>query len=542
VSTLYFRGSPPENPFEDLIFLRPLENPLKKALLYLVIAAGTVLGASAIYYCGCALGQAKSHLVGGLLFVYFATYLLVQVYFVWYLYCRFAKRTQTNAPPGLTVDVFMPAFNEPLWIVKKAVKAAREITYPHRTFLLDDSPTKRYIHLAEQLGVEYLTRNGNKDFKAGNVNTALEKTSGDFIAIFDIDHVPRPDFLNRTLGHFQDPQVGFVQAMQTFSNQGDGIIAKAAVETSCEYFNISACCKDAVGAMGHHGSNAVIRRSALESIGGYRPGLTEDLETSICLHASGWKSAYVCEPLAPGLAPADFSAFCKQQLKWSRGVFETALRSIFTGLFFKLTWHQRLAYSVRSSYYLIGVSMFLGMATTAFYLFTPSAKIYEGFMARCLPFTIVSMAIRYLMLRTRGTDPTALKGVHFHGTSLVLCTWPIYLLSAICTLVRIPIPFISTPKKANSSRISPWIIAPQLTMVALLAAGLLYKTIHWAAEPAPLTVTAALLLIFQQWILIVPVSQVLTNKFKKPRPRALTGRQRQVKAPCQPNQELEKAA
>jgi len=506
------------------------------------MAAGTVLSASSLYYCGSAMRLASSQIIGGLLFGYFAAYLFMQVYFVWYLYCRFEKRVETKAPPDLTVDVFMTAFDEPAWIVVKAIQAARQIPYPHKTYLLDDSPGKNFEHLADQFQVEYLSRNGNKDFKAGNINAALEKTNGDFIAIFDIDHTPQSDFLERTLGHFKDPQVGFVQAMQTYNNGGDGLIAQAAVQTSIEYFNISACGKDAIEAMSHHGSNAVIRRSALKSIGGYQIGLAEDLETSIRLHAKGWKSVYVCEPLAPGLAPANFSAFCKQQLKWSRGVFESALRSFFTGTFFRLTWHQRLAYCVRFSYYLIGVSVALGLATTVFYLFAPSAEIYEGFMARMLPLASVIMAIRCLMLRTKGTDPIARKGIHYKGTSLVISIWPIYLLSAICTLFRISVPFMSTPKGGGQDRVALWTVLPQLTMVALLFAGLLYKAVHWDAAPAPLTATAALLFLMQQWILIVPVSQILKNKLKKTQRKTFSGRQRKVEATVQAPRKIGKAA
>ena len=506
------------------------------------MAAGIALILSSLYYCGSALGLASSQIIGGLLFGYFAAYMLMQVCFVWYLYCRFEKRAEIKSPPDLTVDVFLTAFDEPAWIVKRAIQAARQISYPHKTYLLDDSPEKNFEHLADQLQVEYLTRNGNKDFKAGNLNAALEKTNGDFIAIFDIDHVSQPDFLERTLGHFKDPRVGFVQAMQTYSNKDEGLIAQAAGQTSSEYFNITACGKDAVGAMSHHGSNAVIRRSALKSIGGYQSGLAEDLETSIRLHASGWKSAYVCEPLAPGLAPANFSAFCKQQLKWSRGVFESALRSFFNGTFFRLTWHQRLAYTVRFSYYLVGVSVALGLAVTIFNLFASSAEIYEGFMARMLPLAFVIMAIRCLMLRTCGTDPIARKGVHYKGTSLVISIWPIYLLSAICTLFRISVPFMSTPKEAGQDRLSLWTVLPQLTMVALLSAGLLYRAAHWDAAPAPLTAIAALLFLMQHWILIVPVGQVLKKKLKKTQRRTFSRRQGQAEATVQAPRKIGKAA
>jgi cellulose synthase/poly-beta-1,6-N-acetylglucosamine synthase-like glycosyltransferase len=229
-------------------------------------------------------------------------------------------------------------------------------------------------------------------------------------------------------------------------------------------------CKDQVGACSHHGTNAVIRRKALESIGGYCPGLAEDLETSIAIHSKGWKSAYVCEPLAPGLTPSSFQAFCKQQLKWSRGVFEAAWKSFWGKSFFKLTWHQKFFYGLRFFYYTVGFSSFLGMNLTLFYLIRPDVDVFEAFLARLLPLTVITLLIRYFMLRECGTEPVARKGLHLKGASLILSIWPIYLLSLICTITRIPIPFMSTPKESGSS-IDFRTIVPQMIMVWALVAG-----------------------------------------------------------------------
>ena len=485
---------------------------LKKPILYLLIASGVWTSLSALIYSFKLQITSWMVLLWLIMLIYFMIYLTSQVYFVWYLYCRFKKPMPNETiRSDFSVDVFFPAYNEPMWVVERALKAAKKITYPHKTYLLDDSPDDRYEQLAKRLNTEYLTRNGNLERKAGNINAALGKTSGDLIAIFDIDHAPLPDFLDRSLGFFEDPQIGIVQVMQTFCNAKDGLIAEASVQTSLEYFNITAVCKDNVGAMSHHGSNAVIRRKALESIGGYQPGLAEDLETSLDLHAKWWKSKYVCEPLAPGLAPADFRAFCKQQLKWSRGVFEAALRSFLDGTFLRLTWHQRLAYSVRYSYYLVGLSALLGMTLTLYYLIQPSADVYEGFMARFLPFMAIAMGIRWYMMRIWGTEPMAKKGFYYKGTSLVFSTWPVYLVSLIFTITRIKIPFMSTPKEMSDD-IELWTVIPQTIMIIALSLGILWKMLHWHESPAPLTVILALMLIGQHWILVAPIRQVLRKR------------------------------
>ena len=181
----------------------------------------------------------------------------------------------------------------------------------------------------------YLAREQHRDAKAGNINAALPHTEGDVIAIFDIDHAPKPDFLEKSLAYFNDPQAGFVQVMLTFRNLDESWVARSATESSLEFYNPTYLGADRMGGATLMGSNALIRRTALASIGGYQAGLAEDLATSLALHAAGWRSAYVAEPLAPGLSPSSLAAWSVQQLKWARGVFEmllTVLPQVFSRL------------------------------------------------------------------------------------------------------------------------------------------------------------------------------------------------------------------
>ena len=483
----------------------------KKLITYVLIGVGIALSVHLIVYCRELPTVSCFPIISSLLLAYFASVMVLQLFFGWYLYCHFQQRMIPESQTGLSVDVFVTSYNEPMWVVQRAVRAALSITYPHRTYLLDDSHNSEYEGVAECLGCEYLTREGNRDHKAGNINAALERTSGDFIAVFDIDHAPLPEFLDQTLGFFEDSLVGFVQVMETFCNSKENLMAQASTQTAMEYFNISLVCKDRIDAGSMHGTNAVIRRKALESIGGYQPGLAEDLETSLSLHGHGWKSAYVCEPLAPGLSPATFNAFCKQQLKWSRGVFEAAWRSLYNGTFFRLTRSQQLAYSVRFSYYIIGLSVLLGMVLTFFHLTVLEAGFYEGFLARLLPLTAVTMMIRWFMLRAWATEPDARRGIQLKGASLVFSTWPIYLLSLVYTIARIPIPFMSTPKDSGSE-INRWTILPQIFMIVAMIVGIIWKIVYWQKGPAPFTLLTALLLVGQQWILFVLVWQ----SFSKP--------------------------
>src|SRR5262249_17403928 len=115
-------------------------------------------------------------------------YVVVQLYFAWYVYLSIRKPASTAAPPGLSVDVFVPVYEETLDLVERSLAPAVATRSPHRTYLLDDRRDPRLAALAERLDVGYLTRPNNEDAKAGNINAALARTDGEFVTIFDVDH------------------------------------------------------------------------------------------------------------------------------------------------------------------------------------------------------------------------------------------------------------------------------------------------------------------------------------------------------------------
>jgi cellulose synthase (UDP-forming) len=228
-------------------------------------------------------------------------------------------------PQGLKVDVFITTYDEDVSLLRQTVRGAIRMRYPHRTFVLDDGRREEVRALAEELGCEYLTRPTNEHAKAGNWNNAFKQTDADFIATFDADHVPRSNFLDRTLGFFRDPKVAFVQAPQVYHNLDSvqhrvnwgGKRMHAEQDT---FFNLIMPGKDHYNAAFFCGTGAVLRRAALEPYGGIlTQTITEDLHTSIVLHSDGWKSAYVHETLVTGLAPMDLKSYALQRLRWAEG-------------------------------------------------------------------------------------------------------------------------------------------------------------------------------------------------------------------------------
>jgi cellulose synthase (UDP-forming) len=173
------------------------------------------------------------------------------------------------APKGRSVDVFIATYNEPLDIVLTTAVAARDIRYPHQTWILDDGDRAEFAEAARRIGVGYIVRGPDWDgrprfAKAGNVNNALFHTSGEFIAVLDADQVPDPHFLDRVLGYFDDPEVAFVQTPQQFWNvpRSDPLGSQAEL-----FYGPIQQGKDGWGGAFFCGSNAVLRREALMALG-----------------------------------------------------------------------------------------------------------------------------------------------------------------------------------------------------------------------------------------------------------------------------------
>lgn len=406
----------------------------------------------------------------------FIVYCVPQLLGNWFLYLA-ARRPPAPSPPpdDVTVDVFVTAYKEPYVLIGQCLAAACAMRGDHRTWLLDDGEDPALASLSERLGAGYLPRKDRNDAKAGNINAALSRTSGDIVVIFDADHVPESDFLQHTLGYFADPTVGFVQGMLTFRNRRESWVAGAATETSLDFYNPTSIGMDRMGGTTLMGSNALIRRAALESIGGYQPGLAEDLATSIALHAAGWRSAYVAEPLAPGLSPSDLAAWFTQQLKWARGVFELLLTA-YPRLFSRLTWGQRLSYAVRMTKYWIGPTACIHLALTIVAMFGVSSVAQasiEQYLFSLFLLALFDMLIRQVALRT-WRHPSVFVGPLWKAIVLVYATWPIYTLAWVMALLRLPLAFRPTPKSPTGALDPLWLL-PQVMTLLLLVGGVFYS-------------------------------------------------------------------
>lgn len=308
-------------------------------------------------------------------------------------------RREPPPPLDASVDVFVPSYNEPFDVVRRTLTAATAIEHPHATWLLDDGNRSEMRRLATTLGCRYLSREETADGKAGNLNAALRHATGEFIALFDADHVADPRFLHRTLGYFADERVGFVQTPQEFFNFDApqylaGALGDGTVHEQSLFFRVIQRARDAANAAMFCGSSAVVRRAALDAIGGFATGtVTEDLHTSVRLHAAGWRSIFHPETLSAGIAPFESRGFRLQRLRWAQGAFQVFAQEkllLRTGL----TLRQRFYYLLHVLNHVEGwrhACFFLSPTITLAGAFSPLSTNAGAYLLHFLPYFVASV-------------------------------------------------------------------------------------------------------------------------------------------------------
>jgi cellulose synthase (UDP-forming) len=227
-----------------------------------------------------------------------------------------------------SVDILIPTYNEPDFILRRTIIGCQALDYTNKKiYLLDDTRRPKIQQLAKELGCQYITRPDNRHAKAGNLNHALTKTSGELIVVFDADFIPTQNFLTRTVGFFQDEKMALVQTNQSFYNPDpvarnlglDDVLTEE-VEIFSRHYQLL---RDGVETAVCYGSSFVVRRSYLEDVGGFvTDSLSEDYFTGIRLVARGYRFIYLDEKLSAGLAAENIAAHLLQRVRWTRGTLQ----------------------------------------------------------------------------------------------------------------------------------------------------------------------------------------------------------------------------
>lgn len=297
------------------------------------------------------------------------------------------------------VDVFIPTYNEPLSVIKPTIYAARTMDWPVgklTVYLLDDGHRPDFEAFAMQAGVEYISRPDNSHAKAGNINYALKHTNGEFIAIFDCDHIPCRSFLQTTMGWMlSNPKNSLVQTPHHFFSAdpfeknydmfrkvpNEGELFYGLLQDGNDFWNATFFC----------GSCALIRRKPLEEVGGIAiETVTEDAHTSLKMHSLGYESVYLSTPQAAGLATESLAGHIGQRIRWARGmaqIFRT------DNPFFKkgLSIFQRICYANAMLHFFYGIPRLIFLCMPGAFLF------FEYHVLNAAALTIMSYAMPQLI-------------------------------------------------------------------------------------------------------------------------------------------------
>ena len=282
-----------------------------------------------------------------ILFPYFAVMIALSIYGMHrytlvYLYYKYKKNYNPNPPQQFAelprVTIQLPIFNEQ-FVIDRLIEAVCAMEYPRDRLdiqVLDDSTDEtqevasgivaRYAALGQP--IEYIHRTNRHGFKAGALDAGLKVAKGEFVAIFDADFVPPPDWLMRVIHHFAEPKIGMVQTRWTYLNRDYSILTQieailldghfvlehgARVRTD-DFFNFN-------------GTAGMWRIQAIYDGGGWQHDtLTEDTDLSYRSQLAGWKFKYLPEVECPSELPIEMTAFKTQQARWAKGLIQTSIK------------------------------------------------------------------------------------------------------------------------------------------------------------------------------------------------------------------------
>jgi cellulose synthase (UDP-forming) len=276
-----------------------------------------------------------------------------------------------------SVDILIPTYNEPLSVVRQTVYTALTMDWPAdklRVYLLDDGRRDAFRAFCQEVGAGYITREDNRHAKAGNLNWALTQTQGEYVAIFDCDHVPTRSFLQMCMGWFlKDEKLAMLQTPHFFFSADPfekNLKTGSAVPNEGElFYGLVQDGNDLWNAAFFCGSCAIMRRGPLEEIGGVAvETVTEDAHTALRLSRAGYNTAFLGIPQAAGLATESLSAHIGQRIRWARGMAQ--IFRVDNPLFGKgLRFGQRLCYLNAMLHFFYGLPRIVFLTAPLAYLF-----------------------------------------------------------------------------------------------------------------------------------------------------------------------------
>lgn len=377
------------------------------------------------------------------------------------------------------VTIQLPIYNE-LYVIERLLEAVGSMDYPHDKFeiqLLDDSNDETVEIAAKKIDAlklrgiqaEHIRRPDRVGFKAGALAYGLEFAKGEFIAIFDADFLPNPNYLRAALAHFTDAKVGVVQARWEHVNQNYSMFTEAQAFHLDAHFTIEQFSRDVGGFyMNFNGTAGVWRKTCIIDAGGWEADtLTEDLDLSYRAQIKGWKFRYVDEIGAPAELPAEMGAIKSQQYRWMKGGAEVARKML------RAVWKSdgSLIRKLHGTMHLLSSSVFLVVLMLGA-MSVPLLYIKHEILAGKVHFLIIPvtlLACCFLILGTlyfvtfryrEKSKKAAFKRFIFHFIPFLSLSMGLSLHNSIAVIqgyMGKKTPFIRTPKLNLIKRSDKWI-------------------------------------------------------------------------------------
>uniref|UniRef100_UPI000A7B14E8 glycosyltransferase family 2 protein n=1 Tax=Peterkaempfera griseoplana TaxID=66896 RepID=UPI000A7B14E8 len=385
---------------------------------------------------------------------------------------------------------------EPPAMVRATLLAALRVHHdgPYHVWLLDEGDDPELRALCTDLGVRHFTRRGVAEWnqpqgrfrartKHGNYNSWLQAHGDgyDFLVSVDTDHVPLPGFCERMLGYFRDPDVAFVVGPQVYGNY-DSAVTKASESQQFLFHALIQRAGNRYGSPMFVGTNNAVRISALRQVGGLYDSVTEDMATGLEIHrrrnpqtGRRWKSVYTPDVLAVGEGPSSWTDFFSQQLRWSRGTYETLLRQ-----FWRAAWGlspgRLLNYTLLVCFYpMAALTWLLGGVSSVLYLGFGASGVHVPAETWMMLYSDAAalQVLLYTWNRRHNVSPHEPEGSSgVAGMLMSALCGPIYAAALLQALLRRTSAFVVTPKGGSASPDRLWTFRIHLFWAAVFAASL----------------------------------------------------------------------
>lgn len=327
-----------------------------------------------------------------------------------------------NLDEAPLVDVLICTYNESLQLLEKTIIASTQMAYPKNKFkvyVCDDGRRDELKALCKKYGVNYITREDNKGAKAGNINNALKYIKGDLFLVLDADMIPKKEFLQKTIGYFEDENLAFVQTPQCYYNKDmyQSNLKKYIPNEQDFFMRDVQEARAYRGAVLHVGTNAVFRRKFIDEIGGYPTcSITEDMAVGMLLQAKGYDSIFINKVLVLGLSASTFGELVKQRDRWCRGniqVFKHYNPFILKGL----TPAQRICYVDGVLYWFSNLIKMFYIIVPILFLSTGIHFVESGF-AELLNMTIPYILVQIFIFRILSPKSRRYMWTHYYEMAM----------------------------------------------------------------------------------------------------------------------------